>query len=366
MTKAIAVNLPRLALTLAVGLNVCGVASAVWASPSQPSPSRRCLVEVEVLGGSDPVLLSTLREVVGRYQLVIRPASAQGDAARSTPDCGSFARVSVELREDQVQVEVIDTVDGKLSTRRTLRRDPSPNIMREEVALVVRSAIDALIERDHATPKPPREDARPAAKPPAPEPPVAQRSDAEPSTWSWGAGMFGFGRTFATETKFATGFGGLTSFSPGDSGWRPTVWLMGGYQVATTTSRDGVDVKVSAGSFRLLPTVSLYRASWLALDAGAGLGIDVLAVSMSSTVPEAHTHPDRTDVIPLGSLLMAARIPIGGGSSLLLGGTGDLDVAPNRYMVARGGTAQPALALHAFRIGGLFGISYRLAGGGEP
>jgi hypothetical protein len=332
----------------------------------RPSPSRRCLVDVEVLGGSDPVLLSTLREVVGRNQLVVRPAAAQGDVARSTPDCESFARVSVELREDELQVEVIDTVDGKLSTRRTLRRDPSPSIMREEVALVVRSAIDALLERERSIPKPPRKEARPAPKPPTSEPPVVRRSDAEPSSWSLGAGMFGFGRTFATETEFVTGFGGLTSFSPGDGGWRPTVWLMGGYQVATTTSRDGVDVQVSAGSFRLLPTVSLYRASWLALDAGAGLGIDVLAVSMSSTVPEAHTLPDRTDVIPLGSMLLAARIPMGGGASLLLGGTGDLDFAPNRYMVARGGTAQPVLELHAFRIGGVVGISQRLGGGGEP
>jgi len=127
-----------------------------------------------------------------------------------------------------------------------------------------------------------------------------------------------------------------------------------------------VDVEVWTGSFRLLPTVSLYAGRSFRLDAGAGAGLDVLSVKSQSQSQLAHTGPDRTDVVPVATLLVAARFPVYGSASLFAAASGDLDFAPNRYVVADPSGREPVFGLRALRVGGMVGITLRAGGGEKP
>lgn len=327
------------------------------ADASSPN-ARACLVDVAVQGQSDDLLLDAVREVVQRSRLVVR---YPGSTAVESESCRRFASVLVELGADDVNI-VVTSADDRVFATRGIRRDPSPGIMREEVALVVRSALDALAEREQSSP------ARPPVMPrPLPEQPVPPRArETGDDTWEFYGGLFASLRSWSTDTAPSVGLGGLGGVSIGDAGMVPSLWLSARYQLPVTAGHHGVEVRLSAASLRMIPSLRLLDSESLRLDAGVGGGVDLMFVSAEADGPAARTEPSRVDVVPVASSLLAAYMPLGGGTALFFAAEGDLDVSPNRYVVERAPATDSALELRSFRVGGAIGVLYGLGGSGGP
>ncbi len=144
-----------------------GAGDANPAPESTRAPEAARTVDVTVVAGGDDTdaLMGTIRELLGRLGLGIEPhvvAAGSPAVAPGEPGPGLSAWIDLASRYEAVTI----VRRGRTEVRRTIPRDSSPAIVREEIGEAVRSGVEAqlLVDATASAPPPPVA----ALPPPAP------------------------------------------------------------------------------------------------------------------------------------------------------------------------------------------------------
>ncbi len=101
-------------------------------------------------------------------------------------------------------------------------------------------------------------------------------------------------------------------------------------------------------SLRLLPSIELFHGRWLALDLGAGGGVDVFTVTPGRANLRGHRStplgPQSTRADPILSAALTAHFGLASGVALLLSAGLDVDLAAREYVLGEGATNVPVLS----------------------
>jgi len=321
-------------------------------APSSPGASTRTLDVTLIDGGDDAgLLMDTIRELVRRLGLGLVPHTvtagvSAGDAsadAGTSPPAGLAVSVDLASRHEVVVI----VRNGPIEVRRTIPRDASPAIVREEISEAVRSAVESQLLADE-TPRPPTP-APPASPPPVAPIVVTESPSPSPSPSPSSS------RGLAVDLTTLAGAGGIAD-GPGPvphvgggfvvgsrHKWRPSVSVTGEYVFDTSYSRvPSVTSHASLVSLRALPALEVVHGSWIALDVGAGAGIDIIAVSAttsgttnaSTTISAEPVVPTRVD--PVLTARATAYVALAPGVALTVVVGGDVDLAPTRHYLING------------------------------
>jgi hypothetical protein len=355
------------------------------------------VVELIVVGGGHEAfaLLDTMRDLLGRVGLGLEAhAVATPAEVASIPRGSAVARVEVDLRSPS---EAVIVIEGRRQApkERTVRRDPSPSIAREEVAQAVQSGVEAQLFADpEGHPAPPGLDAgsgadpeppSPAASAPpvasAPPPPPSLPPDLPiplplalpppqeaiapsrtPSALGVDISTLAGGGWFASGSGPVAALGGEVTVA-GRRGWRPSLSLSARAVLPFGGSEDSVTGHASAFAIRALAGVEVVRTSFVALVGGVGGGADVLWASPSSPVlPPSVLGADTTRADPMVSAFAAAHVRLVPSVVLTVMALGDLDLAPSRYVVMQGSTVEPVLSPWRVRPTLLAGFTFTALG----
>jgi len=330
--------LPLLAGLLSPGLLERSVLAQVpdGGSAASVQDSTRTVDVTIVDGGDDAdLLMDTIRELVGRLGLGVTPHRVSASEAQSVASPPAGLGVWIDLAS---RYEVMTIVrNGPTEVRRKIPRDASPAIVREEIGEAVRSAVESQLLTD-ATPSPPVPSSAPLA--PASAGPVVVEAPSAPVSSSHGLALdvttvAGAGAIASNAGLVAHVGGGLVVASR--RAWRPSLSVTAEYVVPfDATSSNGVNAHTSFVSLRAVAAVEVVHRSWIALDVGAGGGVDVITVSPSdgsappgSTVnvsQDVHTVPD-----PVLTARATAYVALTPGVALTLVAGSDLDLESVHY-----------------------------------
>jgi hypothetical protein len=337
-----------------------------------PKIARR--VRVVASGRAEDVaaLGSTLRELLGRIGVTVVVQTANGESARApTASPGDFAAVGVDLTAGGAVVVVADE-SGREQMRRTLPAAADRGAAIEEAAHVVQAAVEALTEEQQAgdggappevaatpTPMPTPGDTSDAAAapvalvpPPAVPPPVTaplaplpgEPPDVATVRTPSSAPRYGLDLIAGLDTTIdgprsgvvVGGEGGVIVRRARDAGWfAPSLWIIGDYHAPFRAIHDDVLVDITMISARLLPTVALARGDAWSIEGGVGAGFDVIVAEPGTTQPvSARLSPDRTDVDPILTAMVAAHTALTPSADLFIAARLDVDLGTERYDVA--------------------------------
>jgi hypothetical protein len=362
---------------------------AAHAQDVAPTPSRRVVEVLVAGGGSDAASLDeTVRELLGRLTLVMESQTvghidADDPSFRSTARPSLLARVGIDLRSRDVAViTIVDGRTGNVTLRRTVRRDGSPAVAREELAHVVQSAVDPMLlaERDRAAappPPPPAPAPAPAATPaPAPAPAPAPSPDAPPlrdaisSTSSSQSPLALDLQTLAGAGSFAAG-AGVVARAGGSAalvwrrGPRPSIGVAAQYVFPFDAGPDVAVAHVGVISVRSMAALEVYGSASFALDVGLGGGIDILHVEPRSNVlPADRLGAPASRVDGIAAAAVTGHLAIGAGTALSLVLATDFDVASRRWVLDSDGHRTDAFAPSRLRPLAMIGFTFSALG--EP
>jgi hypothetical protein len=268
----------------------------------------------------------SVRELLGRLQVSV-------GAAGSSPH--ALARVQVDLSSPlEIVLLVSDPSTGRMLERRSVPRDASSAVIREEVAHAVQSAVAAelLVDADRPAEAPPTE---PPVEPTLAFPPhdmPARPSAARP----WAAldviALVGVGAESRGSGPVPRAGGGFALASR--RGLRPTLTLAVA-DAASFDSRDFVVVAhASSLSTRAVGGVDVVRTPGFALGVGVGGGADVLKVEPSSPVlPASRLGPSTTRVDPIVAGVVTAHFAVSRGVAFTVTADADVDLVSRHYVV---------------------------------
>jgi hypothetical protein len=285
-----------------------GAGDANPAPESTRAPDAARTVDVTVVAGGDDTdaLMGTIRELLGRLGLRIEPhvlAAGSPAVAPGEPSPGLSVWIDFASRYEAVTI----VRRGRTEVRRTIPRDSSPAIVREEIGEAVRSGVEAQLLVD--------------ATASAPPPPVAALPPPAPVVREAPAPAAGSTRWFALDLTILAGGGYISSDSgvvPRVEGGvvlgsrrrlRPSLTVTAAYSVpfngdplanVNGDPHSNVTAHASVVSVRAVPAIELAHASWLAVNVGVGGGVDIISVSgrsTDSTIQGSSNVPDRVDPI---------------------------------------------------------------------
>jgi hypothetical protein len=331
-------------------------------------------VDVNVVAGTEDAreLVNTICEVVGRLGLPVnahiveqRPPESASDG--QTP---GIARVEIDLTSPSTAQVVVYGRGGDVVAMQRFARNTSSPVLREEIADAVRSAVEAqlLIEPEpsgrfvpsaastgagnagHRAPA--RVDAAPAgtspfsvgepavAEPPSlTPPPVAlvaptpsEAPVGRPSPVRWLevdlSALAGVG-DFEKRVSVVSRLGGEATVVYRK--WlNPSLIIAGEYVVPfDTTSQQGVTAHSSIASMRVVPAIQVFHTPIIAIDVGAGVGIDVMNTRLASSNATATNNSPSTRLDPVLRGLAAAHLALAPRVAISLNIACDIDVATN-------------------------------------
>jgi hypothetical protein len=318
-------------------------------------------------------ILEALREPLDSLGLTVR-ALRNDDSpppfVSAAP--GTRARVWIDARPvDHVDIFVWTSSLGAppAPARRVIPRSGSSAVVAEEVAYVVRSTLESLLQEPVAS----------AAPPPAVivAPPVARPVDAlpvvpiSPPPAGKMPGRFGFdAAAFATAQGFASStaaFGGGLGMDLAFWGarlFRPTVWIGASLNAPFESVGTEATLETTLYSVRAIPGVELLQFGYFHVAAGAGFGVDFLRTvpgpgSASSTVTLSSPSTQADPVLEAQLLIHA---PLGRIAGIVLGVNLDYDAAPHDYLQTGPSGASPVLAPWRVRPSAILGLCLPLVG----
>jgi hypothetical protein len=382
-----------------VPLLLVGGPARAQSTPSDASGVPAGVAQLIVVGGGHGVaeLLDTVRDRLDRVGLVIEAHAVATPAdAALLPRGATAARVRVDLRFPD---ETLILSEGRQQApkQRTVRRDPSPNVAREELAEAIESAVESQLFTDPLKPKgapasdaPAGPDASPSPglgaaaapqvspaeapehRPPAPIELARETAhetarevpgtSATSSSLGVDVSMVAGGGWFANAAGPVVALGGDVTLAS-RRGLRPSIALAARSVLPFDGTADTVTCHASALAIRVLAGIELMRASWIALEAGAGGGTDVLwAEPRSGVLAPSVLGPSSTRADPIVSALVAAHVALVTGVSLTVAILGDLDLAPTRYVVVAGTAVEPVLSPWTVRPTFLAGLTFTALG----
>jgi hypothetical protein len=321
-------------------------------------------VDVTILSGDgdEGPLMETIREALGRLGVTVN-AHAAGE---EEPDAGRIPtgiRVRIDLASHYEAVVILR--NGRASIRRTVSRDASAAIVREEIGDAVRSVVESQLLSDEAqqqdAPPPPVATAGP--QPSAAAPPVAESPTPAPAERSFALDLI----TLAGAGPIATSSGLVARVGGGvvlasRRGVRPSLILTASYLLPFEESIPSVTSRTNIVSLRAVPAIEVLHASWIAIDVGAGGGVDSFSVhAMGSPTVIADAHPTMFDPIVTGLATAQVELAPGVTFTILLGG--DVDLESVHYYAAGSGDLDVLVPWH-FRPVAQAGFTFTAVGPG--
>ncbi|HEY8079788.1 MAG TPA: hypothetical protein VIF62_36910 [Labilithrix sp.] len=333
------------AITGLVALVLLGLAAPIReAHADETTDAQRRTVEVAIAGNAQEsaLLEDTMRELFARRGLSVVRSGAPRDAV--------LARVVVDLAaEGGARFVVADGRNGQVVLEKTMPREAGDAaIVREEIALAVRSAVESELLHDDSAPPPP---APPPPPPIATEPPPDRVAPPPRPPSAFAIDV----TTFAGAGWVADATGPVARIGAGAAiasrrGFRPSLALTFTYAVPFETSTELISSHTNLVGIRAIPSVEVARTTWLALELGLGGGVDVLTVEPRSLVLPVSTLGESTtrgDAVFTGAV--TARIAVASGVTLALTAASDVDPATRTYVLDDGATRNSVLALWHFR-----------------
>jgi hypothetical protein len=304
-----------------------------------PPPDSTRMVDLTIIAGGDDAdpLIGSIRELLGRLGLGV-DAHVVSAAPPPQPPAGLSVWVDLASRYEAVTI----VREGRTEVRRTIPRDSSPAIVREEIGEAVRSGVEAQLQADAARNPPPP--AAPSAPPAPAPPPVAGPEKLPPPTSSprWFAldlTVFGGGGPVASNSGpvvFRIG-GGVVLGSR--RRLRPSLAVTAAYFVpfdANNSNVPNLQAHTNFVSLRAVPSIEVLHTPWLSLNVGAGGGVDIISVgpqqlNNDSTVSPRPSVPGRVD--PILTALATAYLALAPSVTFTIIAGTDVDFVPPRYAV---------------------------------
>jgi hypothetical protein len=316
-----------------------GGSSPVHSRPAAPAGSQSVDVSI-VAGGEDAApLMDTLRELVGRLGLETHPhvMGAPGADAGAAPPPGLSVEVDLGSRYEAVVI----VRSGRTEIRRSIPRDGSPAVVREEIGEAVRSTVESQLLSDEAR-SPAAPAAVVAAPPPAPVTTEAPRPAAPPTGW------FALDITTLAGIEQVADGSGLVPHIGGGAvvgsrrGRRPSLTATGAYLVPFNTpfetSLGTLTAHTTIVALRAIAALELWRLAGFAVDVGAGGGLDIVSIdaSANATAPSMTTEFRRqpsTRVDPVLTAVATGYAALTPGVALTLVAGVEWDLTPPQYVV---------------------------------
>lgn len=337
-------------------------------APTAQAPvAQTQVVMVSIVGAGDaqPAFEGAIRELLLRLHVQMNTVNVGPESV--------LARVQIDLTSpSQATVLVTDGRTGEVRAHRLIPRDTSSSIMREEIAHAVQSAVEsALIVEERAAPPPPV----PAPLPPPPPPPVVMVPVAPPREAA--------PRPSAPRAGFALDLIALAGAGPVAPGVNPVVRIGGGLIASSrgalrpslaVTAFDAVPFESQAGlvgslahlvSVRAVPSIELLHASWLALDVGAGGGVNVLTVQPQSTiVPLSILNPSTSRADAILTAAVTARAALASSVVFVVSVNADYNLAARHYVVNDGASRVTVFDPARVRPAAFAGLAFTALGDG--
>jgi hypothetical protein len=385
---------PALVLGMALLFDVATLSRApAQTGEASPALSRATrVVELVVVGGNGEAvgIIGTVSELLGGLGVATEAhAVATPTEVLGIPRGSALARVQVDLR-DSAEVVIVAEGRGLTAARRTLHRDRSATVTREEVAQAVESAVQAHLFQDPQA-APSSADAGDGASPEATVPPdgssasspasAAPQDFAPPPASAFAPAAERPAAVSATVSPvafdvsplagvgwFASGMGPVTDVGGDVSlawrrGWHPTVSLSARAVLPFGHSADEVTGHASVFASRVLAGMEIVRSSWMMLVPGLGGGADVLWVQpQSPSLAPSVLAESTTRVDPIATAFVEAHFALAANVSFTCMVAGDVDLAPPRYVVVQGSAVDPALAPWRVRPTFLAGFTFTALG----
>jgi hypothetical protein len=357
---------PHLAALLAATL----VATGARAQESPP-PTVDGTVVLRIAGPDDPALRDSVRELLARLHLALAGAAADADGGAAKP---AVARVEIDLSSPSDAVLLVSDGKGEVRFRRTVPRDASAAIVREEIAHAVQSAVESevLAARERPAPAPPPA-SPPAGTPPPPlAPPPNESAKEQPAPLARGT-PFGLElTTLAGAGPIADGSGPVARVGLGAiasatrTALRPSLGVSVLYAVPFDSDTAEVTSHTSLLSARGLAAIELFRGRWLAANLGVGAGFDTMTVTpRSPNLPSSNLYPTTTRTDAILSAMATAHAALFPGVVFLVSAGADVDLASRRYVLAQGSAETDVLAPWRVRPMVLAGFGFTAFGDGH-
>jgi hypothetical protein len=309
------------------------------APDGSPPPESMRTVSVTIVAGGDDAdpLVATIRELLGRLGLNVDPHLVAGPSPVLEPaPAPAGLSVSIDLASRYEAVVIVRSARTEL--RRTVPRDSTPAIVREEIGEAVRLGVEAqlLVDASRSAPPPP-------APVPAPSPVIAEAPPptAAPSRWfALDLTILAGGGLVATDAGFVPRVGGGAVIGSRHR-LRPSLTVTAAYVVPFGAAPfSAVTTQASMVSLRAVPAIEILHASWVAVNVGAGGGVDVISVDTSlqhdpAASVQLSAVPNRVD--PIVTALATADAALAPGVAFTLVVGADVDFAAPQYFVNPGG-----------------------------
>jgi hypothetical protein len=335
-------RLPRgrgVAAALWAGVLVFSLVPRAWAqiprdgneaNGASSADSARVLDLTIVAGGEDAEpLVGTIQELVGRLGLGVVPHVVAFPEPPPTSSRTERLDVWIDLASRYEAAVIVRSARPPI--RRTIARDASPAIVREEIGEAVRSAVEAQLapeEPTRASPTPvePPTPSAPAVVVVENPPPLAVPAHALALDVTVLAG----GGPISSQSGLAPRVGGGVIVRS-RHGLRPSLAVEAEYVAPFHPELSGVVLHTTIVSLRAVPAIEVLRASWIAVDLGAEAGIDV--VSVDPTSPSVQTESVPTHVDPMVGALATAYVGLTPGVVFTLVAGAEMDLRPATYFV---------------------------------
>jgi hypothetical protein len=343
-------------------------------------------VVLRIAGPDDPALRDSIRELLARLHLALQTEGASPEADAGSSNSKSLvARVDVDLSSPGDAVLLVTNGNREIRFRRTIPREASVAIVREEIAHAVQSAVESeiLAARERASSAPATPPAPAAPPPPSPPPPAANSPSAplpsptnesakeEPASL---ARRLPFGlelTTLAGAGPIADGSGPVARVGLGGvvslrAPLHPSLGISGLYAAPFDNDSVEVTTHTSLVSGRALAGLELFRGRWLAAGFGIGGGFDTMTVNpRSPNLPYSVLNGTTMRTDPILSAMATAHVALFPGVVFLVSAGVDVDLDSRHYVFAQGSTETDVLDPWRVRPMLLAGFGFTALGDGH-
>lgn len=309
-----------------------GAADAMAAEPSPspaPAPARRAIVHCACEADDAEKLHASLGELLTRLNVDLdwKRVSTLDISENTAITKEQVAVAWVDIRPNAVDITLGFRKANETSltlVRRKLERQDGAPLALEATAHVLQAAIEDVLAAEKADAE---AEAAKAAKVPLPSPEEDKRSG-----FALDLGAAFGGRAYASTAPFVFGGGAFVKVAAGRGQWRPALSLLGTFHVPFTADGSLIQLETQTLALRLLPSLTLYEGKSWALEGVGGGGADIFFVDPRSSVVPRSVLRNQTDVAPVLTLGITARVALAEAADIFVTLGADADLAPPRYV----------------------------------
>lgn len=320
-----------------------------WLAAAQARPDA---VALSFTGGDaeQAQFQASLGELLGRLGLRL-DASPEARLALVEADFSVAGEATIKVSD----------AAGKVVLLRIIPRGEKPAVALEAAAHIAYAVVDELKQVERRAPL------KAAGPSPLPDPEVTLEKPRAPSRASdpvaLELGGYADTRIWGGGAPFTAGFGLQVEVALALPRLRPALVWSGGYQPPFEVSNDWANLTAHVAALRLFAQLTPVRGDNWRLDAALGAGADVFVTTARSNIlPPDALGSTRADAAPIAAAQLVGRFGFARSVDLWLGAMVDLDLAPRRFVVNVGGTAEELFQPWRVRPAILLGFSFAPVG----